>query len=81
GVAEPVSIYIDSFHSTQPTAMIVEAVRKVFSLKPAAIIETLDLLRPIYEPTAAYGHFGRTEDTFTWERTDRIEELQEAVGR
>ncbi|HUU26303.1 MAG TPA: methionine adenosyltransferase [archaeon] len=80
GVAEPVSIYVDSFHAKCPTDKIVRAVREVFSLKPAEIIKSLDLLRPIYEPTAAYGHFGRTEETFTWERTDRIQDLLGAVG-
>jgi S-adenosylmethionine synthetase len=56
----------------------------VFDLRPAAIVEDLDLLRPIYKPTAAYGHFGRVaaegvKDAFTWERTDRVEQLQKAV--
>jgi S-adenosylmethionine synthetase len=51
-------------------------VSRLFDFRPAAIVETLDLLRPIYAPTAAYGHFGRTEKTFTWERTDRAEELR-----
>ena len=55
-------------------------VKQVFSLKPANIIRDLDLLRPIYERTAAYGHFGRSEPEFTWERTDRAEELRAASG-
>jgi S-adenosylmethionine synthetase len=54
-------------------------VSKVFDFRPAAIVDTLDLLRPIYAPTAAYGHFGRTEKTFTWERTDRADELRKAL--
>ncbi len=61
-------------------AKIAKAVEKLFDFRPAAIIETLDLLRPIYLPTAAYGHFGRSEDSFTWERTDRAAELRDAVS-
>ena len=57
-----------------------EAVRKVFDLRPAAIIDELDLLRPIYSKTAAYGHFGREDDDFTWERTDKVDELKAAVA-
>jgi S-adenosylmethionine synthetase len=57
-----------------------KAVRATFSLKPASIIRELDLLRPIYEKTAAYGHFGRSEPEFTWERTDRAEALRSAAG-
>ena len=56
------------------------AVRETFSLKPASIIKELDLLRPIYEKTAAYGHFGRSEPEFTWERTSRAEALRSAAG-
>jgi S-adenosylmethionine synthetase len=81
GVAEPVSIYIDSFKAKYPSAKLVKAVREVFSLKPAEIIKTLDLLRPIYELTAAYGHFGRTEKTFTWERIDKIDDLLAVVNK
>jgi S-adenosylmethionine synthetase len=55
-------------------------VAELFDFRPAALIETLDLRRPIYSPTAAYGHFGRTEKTFSWERTDRAAELAEALG-
>ena len=51
----------------------------MFDFRPAAIVKTLDLLRPIYTPTAAYGHFGRTEKSFTWERTDRADELGKAL--
>jgi S-adenosylmethionine synthetase len=81
GVAEPVSVMIDTF-GTGATAeeKIAAAVRDVFDLKPRAIIEGLDLLRPIYEKTAAYGHFGRTEKEFTWERTDKKDALRDAAG-
>ena len=80
GVAEPVSVYVNATGNKYPVERIAEAVREVFCLKPAGIIETLNLLRPIYEPTAAYGHFGRTEPTFTWERTDKARELLKAIG-
>jgi len=77
GVAEPVSIRIDTFGThTVAEEVIASRVRRVFDNKPAGIIETLDLLRPIYRPTAAYGHFGREGDGFTWERTDKVEALQ-----
>ena len=56
------------------------AVRKVFDLTPRGIIESLHLLRPIYEKTAAYGHFGRSEEEFSWEKTNRVDELRSAVG-
>jgi S-adenosylmethionine synthetase len=81
GVAEPVSIMVETF-GTHVVAeeKIEQAVRAVFSLKPASIIRELDLLRPIYEKTAAYGHFGRSEPEFTWERTDRAEALRQAAG-
>ena len=81
GVAEPVSIMVETFGTaTVPEERIEKAVRATFSLKPAAIIRDLDLLRPIYERTAAYGHFGRSEPEFTWERTDRAEALRAASG-
>jgi S-adenosylmethionine synthetase len=81
GVAEPVSVMVDTFGTGKvPEAKIAKAVRAVFGLTPRQIIEGLDLLRPIYEKTAAYGHFGRTEKSFTWERTDRKEALAEAAG-
>jgi S-adenosylmethionine synthetase len=81
GVAEPVSVMVETFgtHSV-PEEQIEKAVRATFSLKPASIIRELDLLRPIYEKTAAYGHFGRNEPEFTWERTDRAEQLRQAAG-
>jgi len=62
-----------------PDSRLTEAVRKVFDLRPAAIIEELDLRRPIYQKTAAYGHFGREEPEFTWEKTNRIEELKKVI--
>ena len=81
GVAEPVSIMVDTFGTNSiPEEQIEKAVRATFSLKPASIIESLDLLRPIYEKTAAYGHFGRNEPEFTWERTDRAQQLRAAAG-
>jgi len=82
GVAEPVSVMVDTFGTgTKSEADISRAVRHVFGLRPAEIIEQLDLLRPIYAKTAAYGHFGRNEKEFTWERTDRAESLAAATGR
>jgi S-adenosylmethionine synthetase len=63
-----------------PVEQIQDAVMKVFDLRPRAIIYALDLLRPIYAQTAAYGHFGRTEPDFSWERVDRADQLRAAVG-
>jgi S-adenosylmethionine synthetase len=82
GVPEPVSILIYTFGThTVSVAKITEAVRKVFDFRPAAIIKNLDLKRPIYRRTAAYGHFGREEsEGFTWERTDKVEELKAELG-
>ncbi|MBW7995858.1 MAG: methionine adenosyltransferase [Candidatus Glassbacteria bacterium] len=80
GVAEPVSVYVQAEGNNVPVEKIAAAIREVFDLKPAVIIDTLQLLRPIYELTAAYGHFGRTEDTFTWERTDKVDALKSAAG-
>ncbi|KGN42573.1 methionine adenosyltransferase [Knoellia aerolata] len=85
GKAQPVGIYVETFGTeTAPADKIQDAILSVFDLRPAAILDALDLLRPIYKPTAAYGHFGRTAahgvtNAFTWERTDRVEELQRAV--
>jgi S-adenosylmethionine synthetase len=82
GFADPVSVNVNTFGTAQvPDEKIIRAVKKVFGLKPAEIVRQLDLLRPIYEATAAYGHFGRTDrkGTFTWEATDRVEALQAAV--
>jgi S-adenosylmethionine synthetase len=81
GVAEPVSVMVDSFGTaTIPEEKITEVVRETFQLTPKAIIETLDLRRPIYKDTAAYGHFGRKGAGFTWERTDRADALRKAAG-
>jgi S-adenosylmethionine synthetase len=81
GVAEPVSVMVECFGTNAiPEERIEKAVRETFSLKPASIIEDLELLRPIYEKTAAYGHFGRSEPEFSWERTDRAEALRAATG-
>jgi S-adenosylmethionine synthetase len=78
GVAEPVSVLVNPFGTGKiPTPQFVEIVRKHFPLNPRGIIEHLDLLRPIYRKTAAYGHFGRDEPEFTWERTDKAEELRQ----
>jgi S-adenosylmethionine synthetase len=81
GVAEPVSVMVDSFGTaTVPEQRITELVIENFKLTPKGIIETLDLRRPIYKPTAAYGHFGRTGPGFSWERTDRADALRKAAG-
>ncbi|MEM9192291.1 MAG: methionine adenosyltransferase [Myxococcota bacterium] len=80
GVSEPMGVFVTTFGTGKvPDAEIADAVKRVFDFRPAALIETLDLLRPIYRPTAAYGHFGRSEKTFTWEKTDRAKELAAAV--
>lgn len=80
GVAEPVSIAIDTFGTGKVSeGQIVEAVRKHFDLRPAGIIKMLDLKQPIYKQTAAYGHFGRTDVLFPWEKLDKVEELKDAV--
>jgi S-adenosylmethionine synthetase len=77
GVAEPVSVMIDTMGSGEvPDSELVALVKKVFDLRPAAIIDRLDLRRPIYLSTASYGHFGREEPEFTWERTDMVDELK-----
>jgi S-adenosylmethionine synthetase len=82
GKAEPVGLFVETFGTeTVPVLTIQEAVTQVFDLRPLAIIRDLDLLRPIYAQTAAYGHFGRELPDFTWERTDRAEALKAAVGR
>jgi len=81
GVAEPVSVMVDTFGTAAiPEEKITELVRQNFSLTPKAIIETLDLRRPVYKQTAAYGHFGRTGPGFTWEKTDRADSLRKAAG-
>jgi len=81
GVAEPVSVMADTFGTgTIPNSQITELIRGFFKLTPKGIIETLDLRRPIYRPTAAYGHFGRTGPGFTWERTDKAEAIRKEAG-
>ncbi len=81
GKANPVGLYVETFGTeTVPVDRLTAAIREVFDLRPAAIVRDLDLLRPIYQKTAAYGHFGRELPEFTWERTDRVAALQAAVG-
>jgi S-adenosylmethionine synthetase len=81
GVAHPVSIAVRTFGTENiPSARIEELVREHFDLRPAAILRDLDLKRPIYRKTAAYGHFGRDDHDFTWERTDKADALREAAG-
>ncbi len=81
GTARPLGLYVETFGTeTVPLPRLIGAIREVFDLRPGAIIRDLDLLRPIYAKTAAYGHFGRELPDFTWERTDRIDDLRSAVG-
>ena len=81
GVAEPTSISIDTFGTGKiDNSRLVELVRENFDLRPRGIVHMLDLLRPVYKQTAAYGHFGREEDSFTWEKTDKADALREAAG-
>jgi S-adenosylmethionine synthetase len=81
GVAEPTSISVETFGTgIVAEDRLVEIVREHFDLRPKGLIAMLDLMKPIYQTTAAYGHFGRTEDTFSWEKTDKIEVLKDAAG-
>lgn len=81
GVADPVSVMVDTFGTgVIPDQRLTEVVREVFPLTPRGIIDYLDLLRPIFQATASYGHFGRSEPAFTWERTHRVADLQAAAG-
>jgi S-adenosylmethionine synthetase len=81
GVAEPVSVLVDTAGTGKiPSKRIAEIAREVFDMRPRAIIEQLDLLRPIYRKTAAYGHFGRELPEFTWERTDKVALIREKAG-
>ncbi len=81
GVAEPVSISIDDYGTgTRSEAEMIAAIRKVFDLRPAGIIKMLDLKRPIYKQTAAYGHFGRTDIDLPWEHLDKVDELKKILG-
>src|SRR6185503_1287128 len=80
GVAEPVSVMVNCFGTgTLPEERLVELIRSTFQLTPKGMIDTLKLRRPIYRKTAAFGHFGRTEDTFSWEATDKAHALKEAA--
>ena len=81
GVAHPVSLEVECFGTERiPAKRIEDLVREHFDLRPAAILRDLDLLRPIYAKTAVYGHFGRDDHDFTWERTDKADALQAAAG-
>jgi S-adenosylmethionine synthetase len=81
GVAKPVSVMIDLMGTgVIPKYRTKEIIAEVFDLRPAAIIEYLDLLRPIYRKTSAYGHFGRNEPEFTWEKTNMVDILREKAG-
>ena len=80
GVAQPVSINVDTFGTgVVSEERMADAIREVFDLRPAGITKMLDLKRPIYKKTAAYGHFGRTDEDFTWERTDRVDDLKKVL--
>lgn len=80
GVAEPVSVMVDTFGTGKlPEDSIAKAIREVFDLRPGGIVSSLDLLRPIYKGTAAYGHFGKKDGIYTWERTDKADALNKAV--
>jgi S-adenosylmethionine synthetase len=82
GKAEPLSVYVNTFGTGQvDDQKIAQGVQEVFDLKPRSIIEHLDLRRPIYRKTAAYGHFGREDADFTWEKTDKAEEIKAALSR
>ena len=81
GVAHPVSLLVDTFGTAVvDEEKLVAAVQDVFDLRPAAILRDLDLRRPIYKKTAAYGHFGRNEPEFTWEQPTRVDDLKSALG-
>jgi S-adenosylmethionine synthetase len=81
GVAHPVSLMVETFGTAKvPGTQLTSLVSETFDLRPGAIVRDLDLRRPIFQKTAAYGHFGRTDHDFTWERTDRVEALRAAAG-
>ena len=81
GIAEPMSLMVETFGTHHvDAALFAPAVREVFDLRPGAIIRDLDLRRPIFKDTAAYGHFGRDGENFTWERTDRVDDLRSELG-
>ena len=82
GVAKPLSLMVDTRGSEKvPVSVIEAAVREVFDLRPGAIIEELDLRRPIFAKTAAYGHFGREDADFTWEATNKVDALRASAAR
>jgi S-adenosylmethionine synthetase len=81
GVAEPVSVMVDTFGTGNADPVkVVQVVRDLFELTPQGIITSLDLRRPIFRKTAAYGHFGRNDPDFTWEKTDKAEEIRKSLG-
>ena len=81
GVAEPVSLLVNTGGTAKvDEEKIVEAVRKIFPLKPAEIIEKLNLRRPIFQKTTCYGHFGREDQDFNWEKTDKVDELKSELS-
>ena len=81
GVAHPVSVMVETFGTEKvEKSKILEAVDQNFDLRPGAFREELELHRPIYQKTAAYGHFGRDEEDFTWEKTDKVDALRSAAG-
>jgi S-adenosylmethionine synthetase len=81
GVAEPTSITVETFGTSKLSEdRLVQIIRDNFDLRPKGLIAMLDLLKPIYQTTAAYGHFGRTEDSFSWEKTDKVDALKDAAG-
>ncbi len=81
GIAEPTSINVETFGTSRLSEdRLIQIIRDNFDLRPKGLIATLDLLKPIYQATAAYGHFGRTEDSFSWEKTDKVDALKDAAG-
>jgi S-adenosylmethionine synthetase len=81
GVAEPTSITVETFGTSKLSEdRLVQIIRDNFDLRPKGLITMLDLLKPFYQTTAAYGHFGRTEDSFSWEKTDKVDALKDAAG-
>jgi S-adenosylmethionine synthetase len=81
GVARPISLFVETFGTGKVSnELLIDLIRGHFDLRPAGIIQALDLRRPIYQPTAAYGHFGRTDIDLPWERTDKVDALRRAVG-
>ena len=82
GVAQPVSIAVETFGTGKVSDQkLIAAIRKVFDLRPAGIIKDLDLTKPVFKETSAYGHFGRTDVDFTWEKTDKVQELLDEINK